>query len=156
MLQVVIRGLLNTGSKYVVSATVHLIKVFKQHNIIAPLRGRLHSIMFMDLDFLRFVHWQAQLKLFHDAHLVFQALPWANWVRAHIVCFPIVTSDHWVELLRVKLFWLSTMSTNSVLAYFLKTCVKWFFCGIVSHTLLFPNMLSIISLLDGKAIFGFP
>ena len=39
MLQVVIRGLLNTGSEYVVSATVHLIEVFKQHDIIAPLRG---------------------------------------------------------------------------------------------------------------------
>ena len=118
MLQVVIRGLLNTGSEYVVSATVHLIKVFKQHDIIAPLRGWLHSIMFMDLDFLRFVHWQAKLKLFHDAHLVLQALARADGVRAHIVCFPIVTSDHWVELLRVKLFWLSTMSTHSVLPYF--------------------------------------
>ena len=156
MLQVVIGCLLNTGSKYIVSTTVHLIEVFKQHNIIAPLRGCLHSIMFMNLDFLWLVHWQAQLKLFHDAHLVLQALSWPDWVRAHIFCFPIVTSNHGVELLRVKLFCLSTMSPHSILTYLFETCIEWFFCGIISHAQLFPNMFSIISLLDGKTIFGFP
>ena len=120
MLQVVIGGLLNTGSKYVVSATVHLIEVFKQHDIIAPLGGWLHSsIMLMDLDFLRLVHWQAQLKFFHHAYLLLQALSWTDWVRAHVICFPIVTSNHGVELLGVKLFWLPTMSPHSILAYLL-------------------------------------